>query len=79
MIKIPKGCAVGEEIIIPGKGFPVTGTLSRGNLVIITKCHIPTKLTAKAKELLLEYADKIGNETTDIKSGISGFFKKFLG
>ncbi len=79
LIKIPKGCAVGQEIMLPGKGFPVPGSLSRGNLIIITKCHIPTKLPAKAKELLLEYAEKIGNETSDSKSGISGFFKKFLG
>lgn len=79
-IKISKGCPVGEQIVMPGKGFSIPGSLARGNLIIITKCHIPTKLSSKAKELLLEYADKIGNDASDSSgSGISGFFKKFLG
>ncbi|MBD3273256.1 molecular chaperone DnaJ [Candidatus Dependentiae bacterium] len=78
-IKIPKGTSVGKEIIIPGKGFPVPGSFSRGNLIIVAKCHIPTRLSASAKKLLMEYSEKIGTDTKNSDGGISGFFKKFLG
>jgi len=77
-IKIPKGCPVGERIIIPGKGFPRLRTNARGNLVVITKCHIPKKLSADAKALLKQYADIIGNEPEE-NGSIAGFFKRFLG
>ncbi len=79
-IKIHKGCQIDEDVVLPGKGFAIPGSLARGNLIVITKCHIPKKLPSKAKELLLEYADKIGNNVeSNSESGISGFFKKFLG
>lgn len=78
-VKIPKGSPVGKEIIIPNKGFTVPGSLNRGKLVIITQCHIPTRLSSKAKESLMKYSEQIGTDTKDNNSGISGFFKKFLG
>ncbi len=78
-IKIPKGCPVDEKIIIPGKGFAKLRSSVRGNLVVITKCHIPKKLDESAKKALTEYSHAIGT-SIDSKDGyISGFFKKFLG
>ena len=77
-IKISKGCPVGERIIVAGKGFPKLRATTRGNLVIITNCDIPKKLSEKAKEALTEYSKEIGTSTQG-NSGISGFFKKFLG
>lgn len=78
-IKIPKGCPVGNKILVPGKGFASLRTKVRGNLVVITKCHIPKKLPADAKKLLTQYSDIIGTETKDDNGSIIGFFKKFLG
>ncbi len=81
-IKI-KGCPVGEKIIVAGKGFAKMRGNSHGNLVVITKCHIPTKLSEEAKKKLHEYATLTQQETTSSDSGndgsIIGFFKKFLG
>jgi len=77
-IKIPKGCPVGEPIIVAGKGFKKRRGASRGNLVVIPQCHIPKKLDAEAKKLLEQYGKKIG-DTVDSSGGIVGFFKKFLG
>ena len=77
-IKVPRGCAVGEKIIIPGKGFKNLRSNVNGNLVIITQCHIPSKLDAEAKTLLTKYSDKIGTDIQE-ESGILSFFKKFLG
>ncbi len=78
-IKIPKGCPVGEPIIIAGKGFEKRRGSSRGNLVIIPQCHIPKKLAADAKKTLNSYAKQIGSEVKDSNGSIGGFFKKFLG
>lgn len=78
-IKIPKGCPVGEKIVIPGKGFYKVRGNTRGNLVVITQCHIPKSLNADAKAKLMEYSNSIGTDTADSGSSIAGFFKKFLG
>ncbi len=77
-IKVPKGCAIGERILVPGKGFHKLRNKVRGNLVVITQCHIPKKLSKEAREKLVEYSHLLETETHD--SGfISGLFKKFLG
>lgn len=78
-VKIPKGCPVGEKVIIAGKGFAQLKGKGTGNLVIITQCHIPKKLTAEQKEALELYAQKLGNSTDDHEGFISSIFKKFLG
>ncbi len=75
-IKIPKGCPVGREIIMAGKGFSVLRGRGRGNLVVITQCDIPTKIDSAAQQVLLDYAEKIKQPGS---GGIFGFFKKFLG
>lgn len=79
ILKVSKGCAVGERIIIPGKGFPNLRNKVRGNLVIITKCLIPKKISTEAKKLLTEYSDAVGTDGTNTDGSIIGFFKKFLG
>ncbi|MFC1894907.1 molecular chaperone DnaJ [Candidatus Dependentiae bacterium] len=78
-IKIPKGCPVGKEVLIVGKGFSVPGSFVRGNLAILVQCDIPKKLNLETKEALLEYSKKLGNQSNNSGKGISGFFKKFLG
>jgi len=78
-IKIPKGCQVGHRIVISGKGFTNISSKRNGDLVIITQCHVPTKLPADAIELLKEYSEKIGTDTNSSESSIKSFFKKFLG
>ena len=77
-IKIPKGCPVGEKIVIAGEGFQKLRGKTRGDLVIITQCFIPTKLSADAKKKLQEYADIAGNIASN-DGFITSFFKKFLG
>jgi len=77
LIKVPKACPVGHEVVVPGKGFAKLHGYGRGNLVIITQCDIPTKLSQEAKDALLDYAKKLGDQSTN--GGVSGFFKRFLG
>jgi molecular chaperone DnaJ len=78
-IKIPRGCAVGKEIVIDNKGFAKLRGSGRGNLIIITNCDIPTKIDDATKSVLLAYAEKLGNASQQNSGGISGFFKRFLG
>jgi molecular chaperone DnaJ len=79
MIKIPKGSAVGERIMVPGKGFTTLRGKVKGNLIVITKCHIPKKLAPESKKLLAQYSEIIGTDTNQGDGSISSFFKKFLG
>lgn len=80
-IKIPKGCQIDERILVPGKGFFKLRSNIRGNLVVITQCHIPKKLSTEAKKILNAYSKEIGTVVNDTMSGsyIGSFFKKFLG
>jgi molecular chaperone DnaJ len=78
-IKIPKGCPVGEKIVITGEGFYKLRGKTRGNLIIITQCFIPQKISADAKKKLQEFSDLVGTKTNDGEGFITSFFKKFLG
>lgn len=78
VIKIPRGCPVGERIIIAGKGFPKIRGKGRGNLVVTTQCDIPKKLSSHAQEKLEEYSELIGTKTNGAQGSITAFFKKFL-
>ena len=77
-IKVRRGTPVDERISIAGKGFHKVRGTGRGNLVVITKCHIPKKLPKEAENLLKEYSKIIGTDTNDAEGSITSFFKKFL-
>lgn len=78
-VKIPRGCPVGERIILKSKGFPHLRSSGRGNLIVTTTCHIPTSLSDDAEKSLREYSEQIGTKIDGQDGIISGFFKKFLG
>jgi len=78
LVKIPKACQVGHEIRVVGKGFAKLRSHGTGDLVIITTCDIPTTLSSEAKEALQTFATKLDAQKNG-QSGISGFFRKFLG
>ena len=77
-IKIPRGCPVGKEILVVGKGFAKVRGNTRGNLVVVTQCHIPKKTSTQAKEALLAYTQLLEQEENS-ESSVTSFFKKFLG
>lgn len=79
LVKIPRGCAVGERIVLKSKGFPHLRSSGRGNLIITTTCDIPTSLSAEAEKNLRDYSEQIGTKIDSQDGIISGFFKKFLG
>ncbi len=77
-IKISKGTPVGERIVIPGKGFHKIRGKGRGNLVVITQCDIPKKLSTEAEDTLKNYSELIGTTANASEGAITSFFKKFL-
>jgi molecular chaperone DnaJ len=77
-IKIPQGCPVGKEIVIPGKGFHKLQGKGTGRFVIIIQCDIPTKLNKETKDALLQYSEKLGESKKQSNDGFTGFFKKFI-
>ncbi len=72
-IKIPKGCPVGEKIVIADEGFYKLRGKTRGNLIIITQCFIPHKISAEAKKKLQEYSSIVGTQTSDGEGFITSF------
>ncbi|MCL2629157.1 MAG: molecular chaperone DnaJ [Alphaproteobacteria bacterium] len=56
-VKIPSGTQVGSKLRLKGKGMPEIGRANiRGDLYLNIKTEIPTKLSAKQKELLEKFA-----------------------
>lgn len=78
-LKIPRGCSVGQSIIIKNKGFQKLRETGRGNLIVTTACDIPTSLSDEAEKTLRKYSEEIGTKVAEEAGTISGFFKKFLG
>ena len=79
MLRIPKGCPVNKQIIVEGKGFAKLRGAGRGNLVVVTNCDIPTKISEETRAAVLALVDKLDKDHKDRSGGISGFFKRFLG
>ena len=78
-LKIPRGCPIGERIIIKGKGFHRLRGTGRGNLIVTTTCYIPSALSSEAEGKLREYSKEVGTKIEPEPGIIEGFFKKFLG
>lgn len=83
-VSVPKGCPVGKEIQIAGRGFAVLGKNKTGDLFVKISCKIPTTLSESAKQALQVLAKEFGlKEAADAENseqkGIPGFFKKFMG
>ncbi len=76
-IKVPKGCPVGNKLTIPDKGFVRLRGRGNGNLIIITQCDIPKKLSTPAKDALKQYAEQIQTSVDD-EQGKGGFFSSML-
>jgi molecular chaperone DnaJ len=79
VLRIPAGTQSGEEFRLRSKGMPRLRQVGMGDQIIITRVEVPDKLSAKAKELLKDYAQEIGEEIHEhetLVDKIKGFFKK---
>jgi molecular chaperone DnaJ len=61
-LSIPPGTHDGEVFELEGQGLPHPGSRSRGKLQVITQIAVPHNLSKKARELLRQYAQEVGEE-----------------
>jgi len=59
---VPPGTHDGEVFELEGQGLPRPGGRSRGKLKVITQIAVPNNLSKKARELLRQYAQEVGEE-----------------
>lgn len=67
MVNIKPGTQPGELLRIKGKGMPRLNGYGRGNLMIRVNVEIPTKLTARQRELLEELAKELDQDVKQKK------------
>ncbi|MBW7957674.1 MAG: molecular chaperone DnaJ [Deltaproteobacteria bacterium] len=72
-LKVPAGTQSGKVFRLPGKGIASVHTGRRGDEQVIIKLETPTKLNKRQKELLQEFAEISGEDTTPLRKN---FFSK---
>ena len=58
-VKIPEGTQNGKQFRLKGKGMPVYGTSSHGDLYVKIQVKLPDKLTPEQKELVMKLRDSV--------------------
>ncbi|MBN2645583.1 MAG: molecular chaperone DnaJ [Desulfuromonadaceae bacterium] len=72
-MKVPAGTQSGKILKLAGKGIPDLQGHRRGDQLVVLRVETPTKLTARQKELLEEFARESGDDVHPIGKG---FFDK---
>ena len=73
--KIPEGTQSGSEFTLRGKGIPDINTKRKGDMIITVAVETPRNLSSKQKELLVAFAESLGENNSTKKQS---FFKKFF-
>lgn len=76
-LNIPAGTQPGDVITVKGKGIPHLHSQRSGELKVVVKIKIPTKLTKKQKELLAAFYEE--HDDKEGKKGIIDRFKDAMG
>ncbi|MCH5685492.1 hypothetical protein LWM68_15255 [Niabella sp. W65] len=58
-MKIPEGTQNGKQFRLKGKGMPVYGKSSHGDLYVKIQVKLPDKLTPEQKELVMKLRDSV--------------------
>ena len=72
-IEVPAGTQAGDVKVLRGGGVPLLDGRGRGDQVIRFQVETPTDLSSKAKDLLRDLADELGEELTERR----GLFSRF--
>lgn len=78
-VKIPEGTQTGKQFRLKGKGMSVLRSRESGDLYIQVLVETPQKLTARQRELLLEFERESSGATHPESAGFFGRVKDFLG
>jgi len=72
-LRVPEGTQTGRTFRLRGKGIQDVRGYGRGDQLVTLRVVTPTKLTARQKELLREFAKASGEE---VQTGNKGFFER---
>jgi len=78
-LTVPKGTQYGATFRVPGKGLPNLRNGRKGDLVVVVKIEIPTRLSGKQEKILRDFAE---TEDAAVLPESQGFLKRvadFLG
>ncbi len=76
-VKVPEGSQTGRTVRLKGKGMPSLRSRDRGDLVVELFVETPTKLTARQKELMREFAEICGEQQHPKSANFIGKAKQF--
>ena len=76
-VKVPEGAQTGRTVRLKGKGMPSLRSRDRGDLVVELFVETPTKLTARQKELMREFAEICGEQQHPKSATFIGKAKQF--
>lgn len=68
-VKVSPGTQPGSVITLQGKGIPSLDRRGRGALHVLIDVHVPKKLSKRAKKLLRELEEELGDEGSRAKAG----------
>ena len=77
-VKIPEGTQTGKQFRLKGKGMSVLRSRDVGDLYIQVVVETPQKLTARQRELLMEFERESSGVTHPETAGFFGRVKEFL-
>ncbi len=72
-VKVPEGAQTGRTVRLKGRGMPSLRSRERGDLVVELFVETPSKLTARQKELMREFAGLVSDHQHPQSTG---FFRK---
>jgi molecular chaperone DnaJ len=75
-VEVKPGTQPGDTIIRRGEGVPHVGRPGRGDQVVMFKVEVPTKVSARAAELLRELGTELGEDVKEPRRGLFGRLKK---
>jgi molecular chaperone DnaJ len=78
VLKVPAGTQPGQRLRLRGKGMPHLRRSGNGDLIVRVSLEVPTRLTAKEKELLAAFAESRG-EAVSVSEGFLKRVKDALG
>jgi len=76
-VRVPEGAQTGKTVRLKGRGMPSLRSRERGDLVVELFVETPTRLTARQKELLEEFAQCCGEQQNPKSANFLGKAKRF--
>lgn len=78
-LRIPEGTQSGKTFRLAGNGLPALGGRARGDQIVQIFVEVPSKLTARQRELLEQFAQESGTEVSPVTKSFVEKLKDLLG